>query len=81
MHTEHRPISSAVKSSVVSFDRTASVALTYLFFIQEKLIDMLLDDKIIKEAYDAKYNEATREKMCLSLQNGTRGDGNLGAAL
>ena len=28
---------------------------------RKKLTDMLLDDKIIKEAYDAKYNELTRK--------------------
>ena len=28
---------------------------------RKKLTDMLLDDKITKEAYDAKYNELTRK--------------------
>lgn len=28
---------------------------------RKKLTDMLLDDKITKEAYDAKYNELTRQ--------------------
>lgn len=28
---------------------------------RKKLTDMLLDDKIIKEVYDAKYNELTRK--------------------
>lgn len=27
---------------------------------RKKLTDMLIDDKIIKEAYDAQYNELTR---------------------